>query len=478
MTPSRSIPAPPPAPQYATMPTPGVVLGGKYRIERVLGSGGISVVAAAYHLQLRRLVAIKYLLAEALEYPDIVERFTREARAAARIRGEHVARVIDVGVFEGGLPYIVLEYLDGVDLEEHLRQTGPLSIARTVRHVLQACEALAEAHAAKIVHRDLKPANLFLAKGPDRRSAIKVLDFGVSKIVDEPMTDQTRMLGTVMYMSPEQLRAASEVDVRTDIWSLGVILYELLAGEPPFNGQTIVSVARQVEQNQPRSLTELRPDVPRALEEVIMKCLRTAPSERHATVLELAVALAPFVQSRDRDSVRTITGVLRGSLPPPGDLNPDSGEFAAFTPPPIPPPPLSSDAPMITPVDTAKVPARRTEGPRGWLGSRVLPLATAAFAAAALSTAITLAPPHGAPVVAARPVPSEITLRVTSRTPDARVRIDDGAPIPLPLEDVVARDEREHTITIEAPGHAPHTTTVRFTDDLHVATSLAPDAPR
>jgi len=316
-----------------SMPEIGTVLAGKYRVERVIGVGGMGVVAAAYHLQLGRPVAIKYLVADALDYPDIVERFTREAQVAARIQSEHVAHVIDIGAGDSGRPYSDLVYMDGIDLASLVEAQGPLAVVDVVRYVLEACEALAEAHAASVVHRDLKPANLFLAKQPDRRRIVKVLDFGVSKIMGESMTTPSAVLGTIMYMSPEQLESSRHVDLRTDIWALGVILYELLAGEPPFTGVTIVSVAEAVKDNRPRPLRQLRPEVPEELDAVIMRCLRTAPDERHATVLELAIALAPFATKRDRQSVRTISGVLRGSVPPPplgGDTLDPSEPVAAF----------------------------------------------------------------------------------------------------------------------------------------------------
>jgi eukaryotic-like serine/threonine-protein kinase len=492
--PSRSIPAPPPAPPEAAPAAPGTVLGGKYRIENILGAGGISVVAAAYDLQLRRRVAIKYLLVEALECPEIVERFTREARAAARIRGEHVARVIDVGTFDGGAPYIVLEHLVGEDLERYLKRRRQLSIRRAVRYILQTCEALAEAHAAKIVHRDLKPSNLFLAKAPDRQRRIKVLDFGVSKIVDEPMTDKWRMLGTAIYMSPEQLRAASEVDLRTDIWSLGVILYELLAGIAPFNGPTIVSVAEAIGRNAPRRLSELRRDVPEALEAVVVKCMQTSPEDRYVSVLEVAMALAPFADPRDRESVRRIAGVLQGSIaPPPQDLQAGFGDIAALGPPRatmpsvethvatshtmLPPTtlPLGSDAPMVTPVEASDVhpilpvpPApRRSALP--W----IVASAFAAFAIAFVGYFVHARAGHTATVAA----PSEITLRITSQTRGARARIDDGPPLKLPLEMSVPRDHRPHAIRIEADGFAPQTSTLSFESDIVFVTSLSPVAP-
>ena len=405
-------------------PMPGTILGGKYRIERVLGAGGIAVVAAAYHLQLHCRVAIKYLLAEALEYPEIVERFSREARAAARIRGEHVARVIDVGVFDDGAPFIVLEYLDGQDLADLLEKEGRFSVADAVRYVLQACSALAEAHSAKIVHRDLKPANLFLAKGPDRRKKIKVLDFGVSKIVDEPMTDAARILGTVAYMSPEQLEGSSNVDARSDIWSLGVILYELLAGHPPFVGETLVLLAQTIRENAPEPLSSIRSDVPPALDAVVQSCMRTRPEERPPSVLDLAIALAPFADRRDRDSVRTIAGVLNGSLAPPPPEVASGSVLTLPVPPQLPTPstearpmplhmfrmpiPVSSEAPVSTDVDTVddvpiitgvdgdpshSVPTTR------WIGRRVV-IAAGLFAAALLLAVM-------APTTSSRPAPAE-----------------------------------------------------------------------
>jgi eukaryotic-like serine/threonine-protein kinase len=451
------------------VPVPGTVLAGKYRIEALLGTGGMAVVAAAYHLQLQRRVALKYLVGEVLGYPEIVARFMREARVAATIRGEHVARVIDVGVFDGGAPFIVLEYLEGMDLAQHVLSEGPVSVVDAVRYILETCEALAEAHAAHIVHRDLKPANLFLARGPDRRETIKVLDFGVSKLMDEPMTDPSRMLGTVAYMSPEQLRGSSSVDLRTDIWSLGIILYELLGGESPFGGSSVVEVARAIIENAPKPLSSERRDLPTGLEDVITRCLRTNPDERYASVLELASDLAPFATKRDRESVRTIRGVLCGSLAPP----PNTPAEGLATAPTIPPPaPLPSDAPVTTgllsqhPSTIAPRAPDATPRQRSWTPWLLAVLVTAGVAVAGrMSTA-----PAAAPAVLA---PSEISVRITSTTANARARIDDGPLVPLPLEKSVPRDDREHTIRVEAPGFVSRSKSVRFANDLVMALVLS-----
>src|SRR4051812_480796 len=210
----------------------GQILGGKYRVDRVLGAGGMGMVVAATHLQLDERIAIKFLLPEALRNPEAVARFGREAKAAVKIRGEHVARVIDVGSFENGAPYMVMEHLDGRDLSSFIHERGAMPMSDAVDAVLQACEALAEAHALGIVHRDLKPANLFLTRRPDGTPSIKVLDFGISKLTapgaDHSMTKTSAVMGSPLYMSPEQMTASRGVDARTDIWALGVVLYELL----------------------------------------------------------------------------------------------------------------------------------------------------------------------------------------------------------------------------------------------------------
>ena len=198
----------------------GEVVAGKYRVDRVLGTGGMGVVLAATQVDLDRRVAIKFLLPAALKNPEVVARFSREARSAAKIQSEHVARVIDVGVLPTGAPYMVMEYLDGSDLAQRISAGERLPLAEAVRYVLEACEALAEAHAAGIVHRDLKPANLFLARRPDRTSSVKVLDFGISKspVGDGGITSTQAVMGSPLYMSPEQLVSAKRVDHRTDIW--------------------------------------------------------------------------------------------------------------------------------------------------------------------------------------------------------------------------------------------------------------------
>ena len=281
----------------------GQILAGKYRVERVLGSGGMGVVVAAWHLELEQRVAVKFLNPLAMERTDTAERFRREARSAAKIRSEHVARVIDIGIMEGGLPYMVMEYLDGHDVSEEMSRAGLLPITSTIDIVLQAIEALAEAHAAGIVHRDLKPANLFLANRPDGSRIVKVLDFGISKslfgtsVADMSLTRTAAMIGSPLYMSPEQMRSARDVDTRTDIWSLGVMLYEMITGRPPYTGDSIPALCAALLNDQPLPMQQLRADVPPSLEEAVQRCLAKDRQHRFPTVSELARALAPFGSS-------------------------------------------------------------------------------------------------------------------------------------------------------------------------------------
>jgi len=320
---------------------PGEILAGKYRIDRVLGAGGMGVVVAATHLELNDRVAVKFLLPHALVNEEATRRFVREARAAVRIKSEHVARVIDVGRLENGAPYMVMEYLEGHDLSRHY-SPEPLPVDVAVDYVLQACDAMAEAHVAGIIHRDLKPANLFRTERADGSAVVKVLDFGISKVADPSISDAaltrtSTAMGSPLYMSPEQLRSAKDVDVRADIWSMGAILYELLGAQTPFTGESYPELCAEILGNPPRSLAQVRPDLPEGLEAVVLRCLEKNPDARFQNVAELANALLPYAPEHARPHAERARRVLAragmSSIPDIEDRPP-----GASAPPPAPSP--------------------------------------------------------------------------------------------------------------------------------------------
>lgn len=298
---------------------PGDIIGGKYRVERIIGQGGMGTVVRARHTLLEQDVAIKVLATELAEDPQYAARFLREAQTAVSIKGEHVVRVLDVGTRENGAPFMVMEYLDGQDLGAVIETSGPLHIADAIDYVLQSSEALAEAHVAGLTHRDIKPSNLFLAKRSDGSPLVKLLDFGIAKpaaVTDTRLTATGAAMGSPSYMSPEQVRNAKNVDHRSDIWSLGASLHELLTGVPPFRAETFPALCAAIIADEPTALREKRKDAPLELEAVITKCLEKKPEGRYADVGELARALAPYGGPSSQISVERITKIVNpGGVP-------------------------------------------------------------------------------------------------------------------------------------------------------------------
>lgn len=278
------------------MPAVGDVIAGKYRVERQIGAGGMGTVVAATHVQLGTPVALKFLSDKIRDSAGSIERFTREARASAALRGEHICRVSDFGLHDG-MPYIAMELLDGIDLAQLIANTSTAT-GMAVDFILQACSGLAEAHERGIVHRDLKPGNLFLTRRPDGTPLVKVLDFGVAKIPqadDASLTKTSSVIGSPGYMAPEQLRSSKTVDNRADIWALGVILYELISKRHPFAAEAVTEIALKIAMDEPEPLVE----APDGLRAVVMRCLEKEPDGRFPDIASLSAALEPFAV-RDR----------------------------------------------------------------------------------------------------------------------------------------------------------------------------------
>lgn len=274
----------------------GAIIDDKYEVTGFLGGGGMGIVVEARHLELDTLVAIKFMRSDMLATAGGVARFFREARALVKLKSQHVVKVHDLGI-HARMPFIVMEHLEGTDMQTLLDQNRRLDAADVARHIRQACEAIAEAHSMGIYHRDLKPANIFLSRGASGRTIVKVLDFGIAKMLQthastahESLTGAWTMMGTPSYMSPEQLVSSKDIDGRADIWSLGVVMYELVTGKLPFDDENQLLLQRRIRFEAPRANT-----LPPALAPIIHRCLEKKREDRYQTIVELALALRPLM---------------------------------------------------------------------------------------------------------------------------------------------------------------------------------------
>ncbi|MBS2013275.1 MAG: serine/threonine protein kinase [Deltaproteobacteria bacterium] len=317
---------------------PGATLGGKFRIERVLGEGGMGTVVEATNIRLDERVALKLLRADAERSAETVEAFTREVRAASKLRSEHVARVLDVGEDPSFGPYMVMELLEGSTLQDVLKSTGRLSPQRAIEYCIMACEALSEAHARGIVHRDIKPGNLFVVRGPSGRPIVKVLDFGIATVtlpgpIPEGSSSTGRAAhGSPHYLSPEQLRSPDAVGPRADVWAVGCVLFELLTGVKAFDAPRFTALVAKILEAPPSPIPE-DVELPEGLHDVLRRALEKDQTARYDTVAELALALLPFARARAHSTVvRAVAHVRDAGLAP--DL---------VMPSSMPPPPSGND---------------------------------------------------------------------------------------------------------------------------------------
>lgn len=393
------------------MPTlsPGQIIADKYRVDSVIGTGGMGIVLAATHVELEQRVAIK-LLRDASD--NSIARFKREARLLVKLKSEHVARVFDVGSLDDDTPYIVMERLEGHDLAKLVELQGRLTVEQAVDYVLEATEAVAEAHVLGMVHRDLKPANLFLSRGPGGATTVKVLDFGISKMLDVQteqttagvLTNEGVALGSPGYMAPEQMTSSRDVDVRADIYSLGAMLYRLVSGRNPYKGHSLVEVLASMAIDPLPPLATFVPDVPEDFARAVERCLAQDREARFPSVAHFADAFSRFASRRGRESAQQILATMNVAIEP----------FGATIIRPILPSVPAGSASLAPPVDAP--PERST-----------MAYAVAGLVSAALVVVvIAIARPRGASPTPADPPPEPVPVPLTSMTSTT------SAPIPEP----------------------------------------------
>src|SRR4051794_34686090 len=321
----------------------GEILGGKYRLEKEIGRGSMGTVWSAVHLTLGQRVAIKLIAAEHAQAAEARQRFSTEAKAAARLRSRYVVQVYDDGETSEGTPYIVLEYLDGETLEQRLERERDVPLNDAVRITRHVARALSRAHASGIVHRDLKPGNVFLTRSEDDEMGwlAKVLDFGIAKLAEQGIASTTKtgaLLGTPLFMSPEQVRGANSVDSRSDLYSLGMLFFTMLTGEYAFNGESFADVLVAICTGPLPDLRERAPWVPGSVAEWFQRACARDVQQRFQSAdeliegLDLALGVSTGAYARQSSpDVRLDT--LRGHAPPvhhsiPRATPSDSGEYA------------------------------------------------------------------------------------------------------------------------------------------------------
>ena len=496
---------------------PGERIADKYVVERVIGIGGVGIVLAAKHVELDELVAMKFLLPAMQSRPDIVGRFAKEAKAAVRIKSEYVARIFDVGFLPDRGPYFVMEFLDGQNLAEVL-ESRSLPLRRAVEFTLQVCEALAVAHSNGVIHRDIKPENLMLSRRSDGTDVMKVLDFGISKAAltagSPPggMELTQDLMGTPLYMSPEQIRSTANVDHRADIWSLGVVLYEMITQSVPFPGTTVPEICARVLET-PAPALSLFVDAPPELQEVLDRCLQKDPTKRFQNVAELAIALLPFGPARGVLFAERTSTILQAS----GHISSVPFRFSSSPPP-------SDEANAISTLIPRAPALPRISQPRGLDSGSIKTLSVATQAkgsdvdlsdaltletrktrkAVVLAAAVVLVGVAGAAFAFARSskaspeatfgatqiastdassgralatteptmLPGSVTLSFEAKPVEAKLYLDDVAIGQNPFKQAFKRDGKSHTFRGEATGYVTRSVALNFDSDKEIVLAL------
>ena len=475
----------------------GTIVGGRYKVERKLGEGGMGAVYLAHHEAIGKKVAIKCLTSEMAAHKQVVERFKREARAATAAGNEHIIDVTDMGELPDGSPFIVLELLEGEELTELIERDAPLPVGRCVKILLQVCDALQAAHDAGIVHRDLKPDNIYLLSNRSTPDFVKVLDFGISKFSEKgalggekKLTATGMTMGTPHYMSPEQAQGFSTLDHRTDIYAMGVILFEMLTGDLPFDAETYPLLVVEIACNPAPNVCLRRPDVPSDVDRVIQKCLAKDMEDRYPSAQALAEALAKFEKITTKPE-------LAGAKP--GKVDRDSATAVAKPTPSQPrkaesPPTLSEAPPAVEKRSltqgTVEVPVNKSSR-AGLVGGALALLVAAGGAAWALSSGepetqeVVDAGPETEPDSGAEPpeadagataeseTPSahEVRVRIVVAPADAKIYLDD-VEFPSPLNALRPRSLDPVRLRIERRGYQTHEELLVLDRDLELIRTL------
>jgi serine/threonine-protein kinase len=440
---------------------PGTVLSGKYRVDAVIGAGGMGMVVRARQIDLDRDVAIKMLQPEFREKKDAVERFYREAKAAARIRGEHVAQIIEVAKTESGEPYLVMEYLEGEDLASVMRREGSLSLELAVTFMLHACSAVADAHAARIIHRDLKPANLFLAKMPNGTPVLKVLDFGISRIDDQAskLTHTQTSLGTAFYMSPEQIEKPKSIDARIDVWALGCIFHEFLTGEPPFAGESLPQIVSAVLRNARKKPSEVVADLPAGVDAVVDRCLQSEPTNRFPSVAELAASLAELTNIPEHT---VIAGKLKARAESLREITVSDPHKATAESAPkvlaLPIEPEKATAPTAMAIDVVDSVLSLTD-----IGGKLSETPSPSTQGSAQRDAAPPKPPPAAMMPTMPAPPSAVPVAPPVRPPPRALELEEQAESAKSANDAPSKPSEEG-VSLESDGAPPQRRVMRFLD--------------